>query len=169
MRMDTVIMGGGLSGLTCGIALAKRGQRVTIVASGQSTLLFNGGSMELLGRIDGKAVQAPLEAIPTLPQEHPYSKIGASRIADLANEAKELLADADNMLSSPGHLALYLLPVRSLILTNRAYCRSCIALKNIAANWAYKFSHLIPPCRYFKPLSGSFYKFRAQLCSAPRT
>ncbi len=95
MRMDTVIMGGGLSGLTCGIALAKRGQRVTIIASGQSTLLFNGGSMELLGSIDGQAVMAPLEAIPTLPQDHPYSKIGASRIAALANEAKELLADAN--------------------------------------------------------------------------
>ena len=60
MRMDTVIIGGGLSGLTCGIALAKRGKRVAIVASGQSTMLFNGGSMELLGSIDGKAVTAPL-------------------------------------------------------------------------------------------------------------
>ena len=67
MRMDTVIMGGGLSGLTCGIALAKRGQRVTIVAGGQSTLLFNGGSMELLGSIDGKDITSPLEAIATLP------------------------------------------------------------------------------------------------------
>ena len=94
MRMDTVIMGGGLSGLTCGIALAKRGQRVTIVASGQSTLLFNGGSMELLGHIEGKAVTAPLEAIGTLPQSHPYSKIGADNIAALADEAKQLLADA---------------------------------------------------------------------------
>ena len=81
MRMDTVIMGGGLSGLTCGIALAKRGQRVAIVASGQSTLLFNGGSMELLGAIDGQPVTSPLEAIATLPQSHPYSKIGAERIA----------------------------------------------------------------------------------------
>ena len=94
MRMDTVIMGGGLSGLTCGIALAKRGQRVTIVASGQSTLMFNGGSMELLGNIDGNDVTAPLEAIATLPQQHPYAKIGTERIATLANEAKQLLADA---------------------------------------------------------------------------
>ena len=94
MRMDTVIMGGGLSGLVCGIALAKRGQRVAIVASGQSTLLFNGGSMELLGQIDGKTVIAPLDAIATLPEDHPYRKIGADRIATLADQAQSLLADA---------------------------------------------------------------------------
>ena len=94
MRMDTVIMGGGLSGLTCGIALAKRGQRVAIVAAGQSTLAFNGGSMELLGSIQGQAVTAPLEAIATLPQGHPYSKIGADRIATLAEQAQSLLGDA---------------------------------------------------------------------------
>ena len=94
MRMDTVIMGGGLSGLVCGIALAKRGQRVAIVASGQSTLLFNGGSMELLGQIDGKTVTAPLDAIATLPEGHPYRKIGADRIATLADQAQNLLADA---------------------------------------------------------------------------
>ena len=94
MRMDTVIIGGGLSGLSCGIALAKRGKRVAIVSSGQSTMLFNGGSMELLGNIDGKSVMAPLEAIATLPQNHPYSKIGADRIASLANRAKLLLNDS---------------------------------------------------------------------------
>ena len=94
MRMDTVIMGGGLSGLVCGIALAKRGQRVTIVASGQSTLLFNGGSMDLLGQIDGKTVTAPLDAIATLPEVHPYRKIGADSIATLADQAQSLLADA---------------------------------------------------------------------------
>lgn len=94
MRMDTVIVGGGLSGLTCGIALAKRGQRVTIVAGGQSTLMFNGGSMELLGNIDGQDVNHPLEAIAALPKNHPYSKIGAQRIAGIAVEAKQLLDDA---------------------------------------------------------------------------
>ena len=94
MRMDTVIMGGGLSGLACGISLAKRGQRVAIVASGQSTLLFNGGSMELLGHVDGNAVANPLEAIATLPESHPYSKIGADRIASLAERVKLLFSDS---------------------------------------------------------------------------
>ena len=101
MKMDTVIMGGGLSGLSCGIALAKRGKRVAIVASGQSTLLFNGGSMELLGNVNGTAVSNPLEAITTLPQDHPYSKIGADRIAALADRAKLMLTDAGiNMVGS---------------------------------------------------------------------
>lgn len=94
MRMDTVIIGGGLSGLACGIALAKRGQRVTIVGSGQCTLLFNGGSMELLGHVDGQAVTHPLQAIPGLPEEHPYRKIGAERIASLADRAWHLLDDS---------------------------------------------------------------------------
>ena len=102
MRMDTVIMGGGLSALTCGITLAKHGKRVAIVASGQSTLLFNGGSMELLGSIDGQEVTAPLEAIATLPDNHPYRKIGTERIAGLASEAKQLLDDAGiNMEGRP--------------------------------------------------------------------
>ena len=94
MRMDTVIMGGGLSGLACGISLAKRGQRVAIVATGQSTLLFNGGSMEMLGSVDGKAVSNPLEAIPSLPENHPYRKIGADRIASLAERVKLLFHDS---------------------------------------------------------------------------
>ena len=102
MRMDTVIMGGGLSALTCGITLAKHGKRVTIVASGQSTLLFNGGAMELLGSIDGQEVTAPLEAVATLPDNHPYRKIGTERIASLASEAKQLLDDAGiNMEGRP--------------------------------------------------------------------
>lgn len=94
MKMDTVIMGGGLSGLACGISLAKRGKRVAIVASGQSTMLFNGGSMELLGYVDGKTVEKPLEMIASLPESHPYSKIGADRIASLADRVKLLFEDS---------------------------------------------------------------------------
>ena len=100
----TIIMGGGLSGLTCGIALAKRGHSVTILAAGPSTLVFNGGSMELLGCVDGKPVTAPLDAIPTLPDQHPYRKIGVERIASLAEQARELLNDAGVMMEGDAAL-----------------------------------------------------------------
>ena len=94
MRMDTVIMGGGLSGLTCGIALAKRGKRVAIVSAGQSLLHFNGGSMELLGYVDGNSVTNPAEVAASLPEGHPYHKVGINNLAPMAAEAQSLLADA---------------------------------------------------------------------------
>ena len=95
MNKGTVIIGGGLSGICCGISLARRGQQVTIVGGAQSSLMLNSGSMELLGCINGIPVTSPLQAIPTLPHDHPYSKIGAQRIAELATRAKQLLIDAN--------------------------------------------------------------------------
>ena len=91
--LNTLIIGGGLSGLTCGIALAKTGRRVAIVSAAPSSLQLNGGAMELLGCVDGKEVTRPLEAIASLPPEHPYQKVGADRCARLAIEAKQLLDD----------------------------------------------------------------------------
>lgn len=49
MRYDTIIIGGGLSGLTAGITLAKAGQKVCIVSAGQSSLHFHSGSFDLWG------------------------------------------------------------------------------------------------------------------------
>lgn len=93
MRFHTVIVGGGLSGLVAGVTLARTGKRVAIVSSGQSSLHFNGGSLELLGALpDGTAVQHPLEAAASLPEEHPYAKIGVSRLPQLAADAAKLLA-----------------------------------------------------------------------------
>lgn len=94
MKFDTIIMGGGLSGLTCGIALAQRGKRVAIVAGGQNTLHFYSGSMELLGNDGNNDVENPIEAIAQLSDLHPYKIIGADTVAALAGKAKKLLADA---------------------------------------------------------------------------
>ena len=103
MSFDTIIIGGGLSGLTAGIALAKAGQHVALAAAGPSTLSYFSGSFDLLGyNAEGKAVSRPLDEIKNLPASHPYAKIGAGNVAQLAAKAHSLLAEAGLSLKGDG-------------------------------------------------------------------
>lgn len=92
MKFDTVIIGGGLSGLTCGIALTQKGQRCVIVSSGQSALHFSSGSFDLLNYLpDGQAVSDPIASVDTLIEaspKHPYSKIGNADFEKYARKAE---------------------------------------------------------------------------------
>lgn len=93
MRFDTIIIGGGLSGLTAGIALAEKGQRCAIISTGGSALHFCTGSFDLLGYTgDEIEVKEPLKAISSLPDTHPYAKLGAEKVAAYAEQLKALFA-----------------------------------------------------------------------------
>ena len=48
MKFDSVIIGGGLSGMVAGIALQKAGQQTAIISTGQNSLHFFSGSFESL-------------------------------------------------------------------------------------------------------------------------
>lgn len=92
MKFDTVIIGGGLSGLICGIRLQKAGKRCAIVSAGQSAMHFSSGSFDLLGRLpDGTDVDKPLEALKSLPEDHPYSILGEEKVRKYAEEASAFL------------------------------------------------------------------------------
>ena len=94
MKFDSLIIGGGLSGLTSGIRLAEQGKKCAILSSGQSALHFFSGSFDLLGRIDNQEVKDPVNAMLSLPDTHPYKIIGIDKIVPLANEAYSLLQRA---------------------------------------------------------------------------
>lgn len=88
MRFDTIIIGGGLAGLVCGIKLQKAGKKCAIVSAGQSAMHFSSGTFDLLGKLpDGTAVESPLQALSSLPAEHPYSVLGAENVKKYAEEA----------------------------------------------------------------------------------
>lgn len=91
MKFDTIIIGGGLSGLTSGIKLAEQGRKCAIVSSGQSAIHFFSGSFDLLSQVNGQAVGNPLEAMGLLPDTHPYKRVGLENIESLAEEALQLL------------------------------------------------------------------------------
>ena len=81
MKYDTLIIGGGLAGLVCGIRLQEAGQRCAILSAGQSALHFSSGSFDLLNRLpSGEEVIHPLDAISSLPAKHPYRLIGEDRV-----------------------------------------------------------------------------------------
>ena len=101
MKLDVVLIGGGLSSLVCGVKLQKEGKKCLIVSAGQNALHFSSGAFGLLGKLpDGTEVTEPVAAMASLPQTHPYSKIGAEKVSEYAAVAPKFFADCGVELHS---------------------------------------------------------------------
>lgn len=86
MNYDCLIIGGGLSALTCGIKCAANGLRTGIISGGMSALHFSSGSIDLYGyNTDRTIVYQPFEKIESIIREnnlHPYSRCGMETIRE---------------------------------------------------------------------------------------
>ncbi|AKO45443.1 glycerol-3-phosphate dehydrogenase subunit GlpB [[Haemophilus] ducreyi] len=97
MNFDVVIIGGGLAGLTCGIALQKQGKQCAIINNGQAAIDFSSGSMDLLSCLpSGQKVHVFCEAFAELSQqapEHPYCLLGQHQVVAKVQQFEQLMQE----------------------------------------------------------------------------
>lgn len=75
MKLDSVVVGGGLAGLVAAIRVAERGRRVCLVAEGQGMLPLFAGPLAVWGA--GTGIDAMAAA---LSPGHPYRVLGAAAL-----------------------------------------------------------------------------------------
>lgn len=84
---DTIVIGSGLAGLMAAYTSARQGKKVTLLTTGSGSLSLNSGVIDVLG-FDGnhEFVASPKEGIKSLPEDHPYKKIGMDMLEKAVDE-----------------------------------------------------------------------------------
>jgi len=95
---DCLIIGGGIAGLTCGIACLRGGLSCAVISAGMNALHFSSGSIDLLGHFPGNTiVHSPLETLPEFIAHnpaHPYARCGADHVREALSFFQKELAGA---------------------------------------------------------------------------
>lgn len=105
---DVVVVGSGLAGLTAALFTARSGQSVTLLTGGAGSLSISGGCVDVLGYVrhgeTNTAVQGRvLDALDSLPHDHPYSLVGREAVATALAEFTGLCAEEGLSFAAPQH------------------------------------------------------------------
>lgn len=112
MKFDSIVIGGGMAGLSAALRLAEAGQKTLLMASGQSALHFSSGSVDLL-ESDGDP-RAALPAFMAAHPDHPYSKVGMQNIEGSLADLQRHCAEEELPLIRQEHNHQRLTPIGTL-------------------------------------------------------
>ncbi|MBQ1415939.1 MAG: anaerobic glycerol-3-phosphate dehydrogenase subunit B, partial [Selenomonas sp.] len=97
------VIGSGLAGLMAALVSANQRQQVMLLTAGAGSLTLNSGVIDILGYDENhNYVECPREAIASLPQDHPYQKIGVANV----EKAVEFFLDFTRDYGFPYHGSL---------------------------------------------------------------
>ena len=95
-KLDTFIIGGGLSGLFSALVLKSKHpeKKIAVATFGSGSLPMSSGTIDFLSRDDrGKFLKSPLAGIQKLPNHHPYKKIGIESIKQAVEFFRDFSAE----------------------------------------------------------------------------
>lgn len=93
IQSDVVVIGGGMAGLMAALASAKDGKRVKLLTYGEGTLPLNSGVVDILAYdAHHQYVENPIAAIDSLPEDHPYHRIGRKAVEEGIAFFREVMA-----------------------------------------------------------------------------
>ncbi|WP_137287498.1 glycerol-3-phosphate dehydrogenase subunit GlpB [Halorussus salinisoli] len=96
---DVVVVGGGIAGMTAALAVAREGADVRLLSHKDSTLRSASGLVDVLGYPPDETGESsgpladPFEAIPELPDSHPYRTVGVEGVRDALGLFDEVVGD----------------------------------------------------------------------------
>lgn len=80
---DILVVGSGMAGLMAAIVASGQGKRVTLLSRGCGSLNIGSGCVDVLGYVNGQPVEGqPLDALDSLPEQHPYRLVGKEGVAE---------------------------------------------------------------------------------------
>ena len=91
--VDVLVAGSGMAGFMAALTAASRGKKVRMLTTGMGSLAISGGSIDLLGYVDGRYVADPWAGMAMLPANHPYRLMDEENVREALHFFQLHMAD----------------------------------------------------------------------------